>query len=253
MAPADRRFGIALLEEVLEAFPGVVLNLDIKQTAPAVEPYEAELAELLRRFGRTDATSSWPRSSTRPPTPSRPSPRRSRRRPGPWPSADFFQAVQCRRGPRPPCATLPSRSRAVGEITLVDAAFVDVAHRMGLAVHVWTIEEESEMEELCGLGVDGIITDRPSALVGVLDGLGLRGAGGGRRVTSDQEPGEASAGLDGRHRRSCVDQPGQEGDAGRPSAGSGSASAAVRLLPWLAFFLARSLRLLVRFDTARPG
>ena len=31
----------------------------------------------------------------------------------------------------------------------------------GLAVHVWTIEEEAEMERLCGLGVDGIITDRP--------------------------------------------------------------------------------------------
>ena len=28
------------------------------------------------------------------------------------------------------------------------------------------------MERLCALGVDGIITDRPSALVGVLDRLG---------------------------------------------------------------------------------
>jgi len=54
-----------------------------------------------------------------------------------------------------------------------DARFVEVAHEEGLAVHVWTIEEEAEMEELCGLGVDGIITDRPSALVGVLDRLGL--------------------------------------------------------------------------------
>jgi glycerophosphoryl diester phosphodiesterase len=37
---------------------------------------------------------------------------------------------------------------------------------------VWTIEEEPEMERLCGLGVDGIITDRPTALVGVLNRLG---------------------------------------------------------------------------------
>ena len=59
-----------------------------------------------------------------------------------------------------------------GDVTLVDARFVEVAHEEGLAVHVWTIEEEAEMEELCGLGVDGIITDRPSALVGVLDRLG---------------------------------------------------------------------------------
>ena len=37
-APEDRSFGIATLREVLEEFPGVVLNLDIKQTAPAVAP-----------------------------------------------------------------------------------------------------------------------------------------------------------------------------------------------------------------------
>ena len=53
-APKDHRFGIALLEEVLEEFPGVVLNLDIKQTAPVVAPYEEALAALLRRFGRVD-------------------------------------------------------------------------------------------------------------------------------------------------------------------------------------------------------
>jgi glycerophosphoryl diester phosphodiesterase len=54
----------------------------------------------------------------------------------------------------------------------VDERFVEAAHRLGLAVHVWTIEEESEMERLCGLGVDGIFTDRPTALVAVLDHLG---------------------------------------------------------------------------------
>ncbi len=34
--------------------PGVVLNLDIKQTAPVVAPYEESLARLLAEFGRTD-------------------------------------------------------------------------------------------------------------------------------------------------------------------------------------------------------
>ena len=54
LAPADRAFGIATLREVLEEFPDVFLNLDIKQTAPAVEPYEQLVADLLREFGRTD-------------------------------------------------------------------------------------------------------------------------------------------------------------------------------------------------------
>ena len=66
-----------------------------------------------------------------------------------------------------------------GDLTLVDQRFVEVAHDQGLAVHVWTIEEEAEMERLCALGVDGIITDRPTALVGVLDRLGCRWHPGG--------------------------------------------------------------------------
>ena len=87
-------------------------------------------------------------------------------------TADFYRAVQA--GERP----VPMRHVALqvpvtyGDVTLVDARFVEVAHDEGMAVHVWTIEEESEMERLCGLGVDGIITDRPTALVGVLERLG---------------------------------------------------------------------------------
>ena len=49
-----RRSASPPLREVLERFPGVVLNLDIKQTAPVVAPYEEALARLLAEFGRTD-------------------------------------------------------------------------------------------------------------------------------------------------------------------------------------------------------
>src|SRR3954452_24302978 len=52
--PDDPRFAVATLREVLEAFPHVFVNLDIKQTAPAVEAYEPALAALLREFGRSD-------------------------------------------------------------------------------------------------------------------------------------------------------------------------------------------------------
>ena len=47
-------------------------------------------------------------------------------------------------------------------IPIVDAAFVRVCHNAGLAVHVWTIDKPAEMERLLDLGVDGIMTDRPS-------------------------------------------------------------------------------------------
>jgi glycerophosphoryl diester phosphodiesterase len=57
-------------------------------------------------------------------------------------------------------------------IELVTERFVEAAHSAGLAVHVWTIDEPAEMTRLCALGVDGIMTDRPSVLAGVLSSLG---------------------------------------------------------------------------------
>ena len=51
---------------------------------------------------------------------------------------------------------------------LVDARFVAAAHRRGLPVHVWTIDDPAEMERLLDLGVDGIMTDRPAVLKEVL-------------------------------------------------------------------------------------
>jgi glycerophosphoryl diester phosphodiesterase len=170
-APSDRRFGIALLEEVLDQYPGVVLNLDIKQTAPVVPPYEEALAATLRRFGRVDdvivasfidsATDAFAVFAPEVPTSA-----------GTLASAEFFRSVQAGETPAPMRHVALQVPATYGDLTLVDQRFVDVAHEQGLAVHVWTIEEESEMERLCALGVDGIITDRPTALVGVLERLG---------------------------------------------------------------------------------
>jgi glycerophosphoryl diester phosphodiesterase len=177
-APQDPQFGIALLEEVLEEFPGAVLNLDIKRTAPVVAPYEEALAALLRRFGRTDdvivasfldtATDAFATFAPEIPTSA-----------GTVATAGFYQAVQAGERPAPLRHVALQVPVSYGDVTLVDQRFVDVAHEEGLAVHVWTIEEEAEMERLCELGVDGIITDRPSALVDVVTRLGRAWRPGG--------------------------------------------------------------------------
>ena len=47
---------------------------------------------------------------------------------------------------------------------LVTPTFIDAAHRLGRAVHVWTVNEISEARELMDMGVDGIVTDRPDLM-----------------------------------------------------------------------------------------
>ncbi len=166
-APADRRFAIATLEEVATAFPGVPLNMDIKRTAPEVEPYEQLLADELRRLERTDSVivasfsddaihafrALAPEVLTSAATNE---------------TASFYFALHD--GSALPdlgvCAfQVPA---TYGDITVVDEKYVNGAHSMGVAVHVWTINDVDEMSRLLELGVDGIITDTPTPLVALL-------------------------------------------------------------------------------------
>lgn len=168
-APEDPDLRIPTLIEVLETFPDTYLNLDIKLTAPDVEPYEELLAQVLGDFGRTDdvivasfldhALSAF---SAHAPDVSTAA--------GTGDTAAFFLAV---RGGSPPPPTRHHALQVPAELygqTVVDEAFVAAAHDHGLAVHVWTIDEEEEMHRLMALGVDGIMTDRPSVMAAVLGG-----------------------------------------------------------------------------------
>lgn len=49
-------------------------------------------------------------------------------------------------------------------LSLITEDSVQVAHSMGLEVHVWTINEQSEMQRLLDVGVDGIVTDFPARM-----------------------------------------------------------------------------------------
>lgn len=62
-------------------------------------------------------------------------------------------------------AQVPVRA---GGIEVVTPAFVRAMHARGIAVQVWTINDEAEMRRLRDMGVDGIITDRPDLLKKVL-------------------------------------------------------------------------------------
>ncbi len=171
-APADPAFGIATLREVLERFPGVVLNLDIKQTAPVVDPYEEALARLLAEFGRTEdvivasfldpVTDAFHRFAPAVPISA-----------GTIATAHAWRAVQAGEDvPDIPAVAYQVPERQ-GDLVVVDERFVAAAHRAGKAVHVWTVNDVESMERLLGLGVDGIISDRPATLCGVLASKGV--------------------------------------------------------------------------------
>ncbi len=63
------------------------------------------------------------------------------------------------------CLQVPTRW---GRVRVVDRRSVLDAHRAGLAVHVWTVDDPAEMHRLLDLGVDGLMTDRPDLLKEVL-------------------------------------------------------------------------------------
>lgn len=68
------------------------------------------------------------------------------------------------------------RARALGaeaihpEALLVDAALVEAAHDAGLAVYVFTVDAQAEMERLLALGVDGLFTNHPDRMRRLVDG-----------------------------------------------------------------------------------
>lgn len=61
--------------------------------------------------------------------------------------------------------TAPGRALQIppahGGIDLVTPASVAAAHRFGIEVHVWTINDTAEIERLLDLGVDGVMSDLP--------------------------------------------------------------------------------------------
>ncbi|GAA3781686.1 glycerophosphodiester phosphodiesterase family protein [Micromonospora maritima] len=64
----------------------------------------------------------------------------------------------------PPSVVAAQVPVSYGRIRVVDRRLLAYCHRIGLQVHVWTIDEPAQMHHLLDLGVDGIMTDH----VGVL-------------------------------------------------------------------------------------
>ena len=163
--PAEPSLGIATLEEVLREFPGVFLNFDMKDTSPEVEPYETQLADVLRSFRRTSdvIVASFHDSALKTFRSYAPEIHTSM-----GPAEVIEVAERLAEG-----SSFPEQEGSIvaiqipfyfGDVCVVTPELVKGSHEVGIAVHVWTIDEAAEMDELLALGVDGIITDCPSVL-----------------------------------------------------------------------------------------
>jgi len=168
---------VPTLDEVVEAFPEVRLNVEIKQKQPPppkADPPQAEVvaavADFIEERGLQDRllVASFRdrvvqefRSASGGAVATSAAQGEARR---------FWLASRLRleRLFRVPYDALRVPVR-YGSRTVVDRRLVEAAHRCGLHVHVWTVDEPEEMRRLLNLGVDGLMSDRPDLLLEVVD------------------------------------------------------------------------------------
>ena len=158
--------GLVRLDETLETFPDIRFNIEPKSDA-SVEP----LAELIRRMDAVDriCVGSFDQRRTD----------RVRTALGPhlcWsPSFAGVAAVWLAGwglpmpAPKAPALQVPTTYHGINVVT---PRTIRAAHARGVQVHVWTVDEAAEMERLLDMGVDGLMTDRPTLLREVLERRG---------------------------------------------------------------------------------
>lgn len=156
---------IPTLEAVLQKFPAYPMNIEIKQAEP---PMAEPLCALIKKYNRQNLVIV----------------------------ASFSDAaMQTFRAACPEVATAPSRGEVTpfvlfnfvfladtfspnyhafqvpessGGIPVVTPSFVAAAHRRGVQVHIWTVNDPAEMQRFIEMGVDGVMTDRPDVLLALL-------------------------------------------------------------------------------------
>jgi glycerophosphoryl diester phosphodiesterase len=156
--------GIPRLQSVLARYPGIPLIIELKQSDPRLAERTIDALREANAIDRAALGSFYWRAlnAAREDEPrlrtgsSREETRwalyRSRLR---WPlRRATFQEFQV--------------PEAVGTTTVVTPRFIAHAHRAGLPVKVWTVDDRDAMERLIGWGVDALISDRPDIAMEVV-------------------------------------------------------------------------------------
>jgi len=157
---------VPTMEEVFAAFPGMPMNIEIKQAEPsmvapfcqlirehdmadkvlvasfhdeAIAEFREACPEVATSTGRSETTALFVLSKL------------------------FLEATY---SPPANAAQVPEYESGLHVLT---PRFIAAAHNRNLEVHAWTINDEGDMQRLIALGVDGIITDYPDRLLALLE------------------------------------------------------------------------------------
>ncbi|MET9966927.1 glycerophosphodiester phosphodiesterase [Streptomyces sp. NPDC006356] len=159
---------VPLFEELLETFPEVRWNVDLK-AEPALHPF----------LDLIDRTNAWDRVCVGSFSEARVI--RAQRLAGPRLATSYGTRgvlnLRLRSWGVPAALRRSAVAAQVPEaqsgIQVVDHRFVRAAHARGLQVHVWTINDPQVMHRLLDLGVDGIMTDHIDTLRKVMEDRGV--------------------------------------------------------------------------------
>jgi glycerophosphoryl diester phosphodiesterase len=150
---------VPTLAELLEACPSAPLNIEIKQDDP---PIEHAVLATLDRFGARERTLLAAEHASI----------MARIRAAAPEMLTSFSAAEVAEfvgrlhdgtlGAYTPPGMALQVPPSFGDTVIVSPELVAAAHELGLEVHVWTINDPSEMERLLDLGVDALMTDFPA-------------------------------------------------------------------------------------------
>ncbi len=154
--------GIPRLDATFDRYPGVCFNIDLK-----AQGSEWPVADIIARTKRTDSVLIGSFTDRRIARFRRITKGRVATSAGPSAAMAMFAASRLGRTSKRPVNAYQLPRSVKG--AAVDRKLVDAVHRAGAHIHVWTVDEPSDMHELLDLGVDGIITDRPDLLNDVIE------------------------------------------------------------------------------------
>jgi glycerophosphoryl diester phosphodiesterase len=157
---------IPTLREVLTAFPAVRVNIELKENNPLGEERMWALAQELGVEDRILVASSHLATLVRF---RRLSVGRIATSASPPEIRNFVLAALTHTTgwlrPAYDALQVPETWRA---LRIVSPATVALAHRLGLALHVWTVDDRPTMDRLLAWEVDGLMSDRPDILAEAL-------------------------------------------------------------------------------------